>query len=100
MLGRSFDRPTVSGVVYRAGVAVAGARVSLGEAGPSTVTDATGSYRFEGVEAGSYRLVVLDGGDSSPVCATDGACITARSARHAALDVVVDDQPVVADVDL
>lgn len=90
----------MTGVVRRDGAVVVGARVSLGESGRATVSDASGSYRFEAVEPGSYRLVVRDDGDDSPVCEADGTCITAESARHAAVDVVVGDEPVVADVDL
>lgn len=100
VLGRTYERPSVTGTVRRDGVAVAGARVSLGEGGPSTATDASGAYRFEGVDAGAYRLVVVDGGDDAPLCTADGTCITTQSARHAAVDVVVGDEPVVADIDL
>jgi carboxypeptidase family protein len=100
VLGRTYERPSVDGIVRRDGVAVAGAQVSLEGVGRSTVTDASGSYRFEAVAAGTYRLVVSDAGDDTPVCASSGACVTAESARHAATTVVVVDQPMHVDVDL
>lgn len=100
VLGRTVEQPSVAGVVRRNGAPVAGARVSLDGVGQTTVTDASGSYRLEAVEPGSYRLVVLHGGDDTPVCGGDGTCITAQSARHGAVDVVVGDEPVEADIDL
>ena len=100
VLGRAYERASVGGVVRRDGAAVAGARVTLGEGGRSTVTDASGAYRFEGVEPGTYRVVALDGGDSAVVCPNADACITARSARHATVEVVVAGEPVVTDIDL
>lgn len=98
MLGHTFERASVSGVVRREGAPLAGARVLLGEDGRSTVTDAAGSFRFDQVEPGSYRLVALDTGDSSVVCSGDDACITARAARHATVEVHVATEPVVVDV--
>ena len=102
VLGRTYDRSSVEGVVRRAGAVVAGAEVVLGVSGRATVTDASGLYRFDEVDAGTYRLTATDPGDDSPVCEVDGTCITRRSARHATVDVVVGEGagPVRADVDL
>lgn len=100
VLGRTFERTSIEGVVRRDGAPVTGAQVSLGEGGRSTATDASGAYRFEGVEPGLYRVVALDLGDSAVVCPNPDACITARSARHATVDIVVGAEPVVADIDL
>ncbi|MGB3797382.1 MAG: carboxypeptidase-like regulatory domain-containing protein [Alteraurantiacibacter sp.] len=37
---------------------VAGARVMIAELGLATITDADGTYRFEGLDAGNYRIAV------------------------------------------
>lgn len=100
VLGEQSRRGTVTGVVRRVGVPVAGAQAIL--AGRSVSTDAGGVYRIEGVAPGSHRLEVHDPGDDTPSCTPDGACVSSRSAAHAAVTVVVPPEggDVSADVDL
>lgn len=48
---------TISGKITANGVAVPGATVTqAGKANATTITDATGKYRFSGLSAGSYSL--------------------------------------------
>nr|MDQ3758297.1 hypothetical protein [Actinomycetota bacterium] len=67
------------------------------------VADASGAYRVEGVAPGRHRLEAHDPGDDSVSCvASSGACVSGRSAAHAAVTVVVPSEggEVVVDVDL